>query len=298
MANKNKQEILKNNNYLRYRRYGSGYKVYNALLVLYEIYDITQTELVENIVAMNTDPATGDSLYDKKTIENYIRVKTPMPVSVLMDIANYFSTHPDPDGQYHYISLDYLMGRTDDFTTVVSEDYLKTGNKDRDKILDTLQSVHRNFFKEFEGDYLKKNLGLEKEAIETLKTFNLSDNTLVADSTHKHLDWLYANVTPSFTMNVLNFFLEKGDAFRRLLMAFYLYSRPDIFKYPVVGRDKEYELIGDKKVCLAHSQSRLDDNIPIEIDTMSLRAIKRKEIDLLIEQLSTDYAEEVNRLGN
>lgn len=285
--------------YLINRRDKVGCTLSVNIRALEQQYNITQQKLVDSILEMNTDSNTGECLYTDRTLKNYIRGIYPMPAPVLMDIANFFSMLPDPEGRLHYISTDYLMGRMDDLVTMVDSDYLnKAGIKDKDEIIATLKEVHRGFFKEYENDYMKKTLGLEQEAIDTLKVFNIYDKHIISEGTKNFTGYLYHNIVPNLTMYVLNFLLKSGAPFRRLMMAFYLFSRPDAYSIPVTGHDKEYTALGDDRVCLAHNPNHLDDNIPIDIDSLSLQSIKKIEIDLILKSLAEEFAEKDKDLQN
>lgn len=108
------------------------------MIELFEQYGIIKDRTITNF---NKEIAKKIHTTDKM-VSNYILGKAPCSPAALVAIAEYFTNTQDKHGDFHIISVDYLLGRTDQGSMTNDHIHKETGLSN--KAIDKLRRMQRD----------------------------------------------------------------------------------------------------------------------------------------------------------
>lgn len=236
-----------------------GKRVGNSLKKLRKDYGLSRAELGELVGVSD------------KTIEHYenatpTRNKTnsgKIDVTILIKCAEVFSSLPDKNGNYHRVSLDTLTGLTP--------------------------------FSSVDNELIHEQLGLNDQAINTLRSFKETDKESSKELWRRYKDASNAKKTkiPEPCLDVINFLLTSPH-FRKFIELFRLRSL-DMYQIPIYKKGKNFNLFPSYTteqydyLYFGWDPGNPIDNIPVKIDKEFRDEFSKKLLIKQLDKLNDDY---------
>lgn len=189
-----------------------------------------------------------------KTIEHYENASSEKPdITTFIKCAEVFSSLPDKNGNYHRVSLDTLTGLTS--------------------------------FSSVDNELIHDQLGLDNEAIDTLRELNESDRDIIADNAKGLYSKMALIMSPRLTP--INYVLGSGKI-KKLCDTFMSFIQPGIFeKLKAITGDKIIDIPYEGTMFFTSSHNNV--MTPLNLDADYNKAISKNQLDFILNELADDY---------
>lgn len=207
----------------------------------------------------------GYDCISANALTDYWNGLTDIPVSILREIADFFSSIPDSKGHKHYVSTDYLIGRSDSYDEALN---LK---------------------------YITNMIGLDKDSIEQLRAIYEADKISVSNN-RANID-KDKFIPETVKLRIVNHFLS-SPILEQFCEAFNSYVDPKEYTsvlYKAANKDYtgiEYKHIPNGNIYL-ETPGGIMSKMPLDKNTF--KAVSKNILIDLFHEYVNEYAENLEK---